>query len=177
MIEFEARFSLDRDLKEELFKLGFSFITKKKMADIIFEPKDWIPGTGLKKGYFVARIRLVEREKPRAEIKEYLDDMRWDESSFEILEPQKFVNFISKIMTPRRVIGKLRETWRKEGIEIAIDEVEGEEKIVTQTISALGFDLKNKKPNYGSMLFYLEREGKIKFSMDEISKALRTFAY
>ena len=56
-------------------------------------------------------------------------------------------------------------------------EFEGEEKIVAQAISTLGFDLKNKKPNYGSMLFYLEREGKIKFSEEEFSRALENFGF
>lgn len=76
-IEFEARFSLDRDISEKLRELGFENSGKRKMADLIFEPKDWIPGAGLKPGYFVVRIRLVEGKKPAAEIKEFVDDMRW----------------------------------------------------------------------------------------------------
>ncbi len=186
MIEFEARFSLDADISGKLLELGFENSGKRKMADIIFEPKDWIPGAGLKQGYFVVRIRLVEGKKPAAEIKEFVDDMRWRESSFEISEPAALAVLLSKAMVGRRVISKIRETWKKSGVEIAVDEVEklgkfveveGEENSVKETISELGFDLKNKKPNYGSMLFYLEKEGKIKFSEEEFSKTLESFGY
>ncbi len=186
MIEFEARFSLERDISEELSALGFLQAEKKKMSDIIFEPRDWIPGTGLRKGYFVVRIRLVEGAKPKIEIKEFVDDMRWEETSFETEEPAKLAGIFSKIMVPRRVISKEREVWKKDGIEIAVDEVEklgkfiefeGVEKIVLQTISSLGFDLKNKKQNYGGQLFYLEKEGKVKFSAEEFSQILRNFGF
>ena len=186
MIEFEARFSLDRDISEKLRELGFENSGKRKMADLVFEPKDWIPGTGLRPGYFVARIRLVEGKKPRAEVKEFVDDMRWQESSFEISEPAALAALLSKIMAARRVISKIRETWKRAGVEIAIDEVEnlgkfveveGEEKTVMETISSLGFDLKNKKPNYGAQIFYLEKEGKIKFSEEEFSRALENFGF
>lgn len=89
-------------------------------------------------------------------------------------------------MVARRVISKIRETWKRAGVEIAVDEVEnlgkfveveGEENSVKETISALGFDLKNKKPNYGAQMFYLEKEGKIKFSEEEFSRALEKFGF
>ncbi len=94
----------------------------------------------------------------------------------------------SCIMNMRRCVLKHRKIWKNEktgkNVEIcegAVEhlgnfaEIEGEEKEVYETAKNLGFDISQKQPNYGAQLFYLERDGKLKFSADGIIKAAEKF--
>ena len=71
MKEFEFRFKVDDEniLNKEIKKLGFKKDSSYEMSDLIFENKEWVPGTGLRPGYFIFRIRLKTDQKPVLEFK------------------------------------------------------------------------------------------------------------
>lgn len=178
------RFRLDRDISEKLGELGFEKNAEFDSCDVIFEPKEWYPGDGMRLGYFIVRIRLKEKEKPRIEMKEYLKEDLWNETSLEISSPNEMIKMLSSIMNLRRCISKHRTIWKKENIEICLDdvehlgkfiEIEGEERKAYEIMELLGFDISQKQPPYGALLFYLERDGKLKFSADEIIKNVERF--
>lgn len=184
MIESEIRFKLDSDPRQRLANLGFRHKSFSRMSDLVFEPKEWIPGTGIRKGYFIVRIRLETERVPRLEIKEFEEDNKWKETSMEISDPGAMLGILSAIMVPRKVISKTREVWAKKDIEVSIDnvedlgkfiEIEGPENSIKELATSLEFDLKDQQPVYGSLLFRLEKEGKIKFSFDQMQKVLELF--
>jgi len=184
MKEFEMRFKLGRDISGELSNLGFEKKSEFDSCDIIFEPREWNPWDDLKPGYFAVRIRLIDGRKPRLELKEYLKENVWDEMSLEISSPEEMVRILSKIMNMRRCVLKHRIMWHKNSVEVCVDkvkhlgdfvEIEGEEKEVFNTAKLLNLDISQKHPNYGAQLFYLERDGRLKFSADEILKAAERF--
>lgn len=186
MKEFELRFRMSRNISGELPRLGFEKKAEFDSCDIIFEPREWNPWDDLKPGYFAVRVRLVEGRKPKLELKEYLKENIWDEMSLEISSPEEMIRILSKIMNMRRCVLKHRKIWKRaegstEICEDAVEhlgnftEIEGEEKEVYETAKVLGFDISQKQPNYGAQLFYLERDGKLKFSADEIIKAAEKF--
>ena len=47
MMEYELRFRAGRDMSEDIAKLGFEKKAGFSMSDIVFETKDWVPGTPL----------------------------------------------------------------------------------------------------------------------------------
>ncbi|MFZ3077781.1 MAG: CYTH domain-containing protein [Candidatus Aenigmatarchaeota archaeon] len=184
MKEFEMRFKLVRDISGELARLGFEKKSEFESCDIIFEPREWNPWDDLKPGYFAVRIRLIGGRKPKLELKEYLEDNIWDEISLEISSPKEIVKLLLKIMNMRRCVLKHRIMWHKNSTEVCVDkvehlgnfvEIEGEREDVYKTAELLNLDVSQKQPNYGAQLFYLERDGKLKFSADEIIKAAEKF--
>ncbi len=183
MKEFEMRFRMDRNISGELPSLGFEKKAEFDSCDIIFEPRTWDPGDDLKPGYFAVRIRLSDK-KPKLELKEYLEENIWDETSLEISSPKEMIKLLLKIMNMRRCVLKHRILWKKKNTEICVDkvehlgnfiEIEGNKEEVYNTAKLLNFDILQKQPNYGAQLFYLERDGKLKFSADEIIKAAERF--
>ena len=185
MLEFELRFRLEGDIAARLQELGFSKQCCFSMADIIFEPKDWIPGKGLCPGYQVVRIRLTSNSRPRLELKEYVNHTTWKEHGMEIDDPARFSELFSAIMVPRRVISKHREAWACGSVEIVLDnvkhlgkfiEIEGPQDEVRSVAEKLGFDPGKSELAYGTQLFYLEQDGKISFNLKEISEALEKYS-
>jgi len=184
MIEFEIRFKLERDLSEDLKKLGFKKITQQKIIDLVFEPKDWIRGTGLRQGYFIKRLRLSDGQKPKLQIKEFLRANEWREETQLVSNLHEEFQNLCKEMVPSKIISKQRETWNGFGIDVCIDEVENLGKFVefegpqwkVETLAkGLGFDPENPEKDYGHQIFLLERNGKVKFSLDQMRAAIETF--
>lgn len=186
MLEFELRFKADRDLSYNLAELGFHKKEEFRMADLVFEPRDWRPGGMIAPGYYVVRIRLVSGSRPRLEVKEFAKTHHWHEAAFNIEGPAHFVRLLSKIMVPRRVIEKKREVWTNGAVSVCFDdvrhlgrfvEVEGPEIDVKELALALGFRLEDSQPTYGSQLFYLEKMGLVPFHTDEMTAALKGFGH
>ena len=184
MIEFEIRFKLERDLSEDLKKLGFKKADSLKMTDLIFEPKDWVRGTGLRPGYFVKRLRLTEGQKPKLQIKEFLRANEWREETQMVSNLQEEFQNLCKEMAPSKIISKQRETWNGFGIDVCIDEVENLGKFVefegpqwkVETLAKeFGFDIEKCEKDYGHQLSLMERDGKIEFSLDQMIVAIETF--
>ncbi|MBR9682822.1 MAG: CYTH domain-containing protein [Candidatus Aenigmarchaeota archaeon] len=184
MEEFELRFKKPEGIEDRIQELGFSKKESFQMHDLIFEPKTWEPGSDLKSGYFVIRIRLVENKRPAVELKAFMEENRWDEVSLDIDDPQSALDLFSSIMVRRRVISKQREVWIKDNVEIVLDdvthlgpyiEIEGEESEVRKIAEQL--NLKDSQMGYGRLLFYLEKEGKISFDSNEMNKIVDTFKY
>jgi adenylate cyclase class IV len=131
------------------------------------------------------RIRLAEGKKPRLELKEFSHAHAWHETHFHIDGPAHFVKLLSKIMVPRRILEKRRETWSNGPIEICVDdvrhlgrfiEIEGSELEVKEMAIALGFRLEDHQANYGSQLFYLEKTGFISFHQEDMEAVLKEFS-
>ena len=184
MKEFEMRFRKPENIESKLSELGFNKLEKFEMHDLIFEPKEWIPGDDLRPGYFVVRIRLVENKEPRMEMKSFLEGNLWDEIELKIDNPSNAVKILDKISIPRRVISKNREMWKKDDIIICLDdvthlgefiEIEGSEEKVKELVNTL--ELTEPQWVYGRQLFYLEQEGKIKFEKTEMAEVLKRFKY
>ncbi len=184
MKEFELRFRLSRDISGELSSLVFEKKAEFNSCDIIFEPRTWNRDDDLKPGYFAVRIRLIEGIKPKLEMKKYMEGDLWDETSLEISSPMEMVKILSSIMNMRRCVLKHRTMWHKGNTEVCIDkvehlgnfiEIEGDEKEVYDIAKLLNLDISRKQPNYGAQLFYLERDGNLKFSADEIIKTAERF--
>ena len=154
------------------------------MNDLIFEPKDWIPGTGVSPDYWIVRIRLVSGQKPKLELKECVGKHSWSELGTEIDDPVHCLKLFSRIMVPRRIISETRETWTRRNIEVVLDnvrhlgkfiEIEGPEAEVRKLASQLGFRAEQAAPGYGTLLFWLERDGKLTFDFKEMEAALDEF--
>jgi predicted adenylyl cyclase CyaB len=184
MKEFEMRFKRPEGIEDKIRQLGFQKHDSFQMHDLIFEPKEWIPGDDLMPGYFVIRIRLMENRKPKLESKAYINENEWDEITMEIDDAESIFRIFSNVAVPRRVISKYREVWKKDGIEICLDdvthlgkfiEIEGEEDKVRDIVNKI--NLKNPMFGYGRQLFYLERDGKITFNVREMEDVLKTFKY
>src|SRR3989338_1600399 len=184
MIEFEIRFKLERDLSEDLKKLGFKKADSLKMTDLVFEPKDWTRGTGLRPGYFVKRLRLSDGQKPKLQIKEFLRANEWREETQMVSNLQEEFQNLCKEMVPSKTIAKQREIWNGFGIDVCIDEVENLGKFVefegpqwkVETLAkGLGFDPENPEKDYGQQLSLMERDGKLKFNVDQMRAAVETF--
>lgn len=182
--EFELRFKKPEGIENKLAELGFQKKESYKMDDLIFEPVTWESGSGLKPGYFAIRIRLVENKEPLIELKKMIRENLWDEISIMISDPKEALKLFSEITVPRRVISKQREIWIKDNIIISLDdvkhlgkyiEIEGTEKEVMNVIDKLS--LKEPQPVYGNTLFYLEKEGKVKFDFSEMEEAVANFKY
>jgi len=185
-IEYELRFKLERDLAQALLDKGFRQKELIRMADLIFEPKDWKPGDMIAPGYSVARVRLLPLGKQRLEFKEFLEGFRWNETGFDIRGSVHFVSLLSKLMVPRRVIQKFREVWSNGTVEVCIDdvrhlgrfvEIEGPELYVNELALELGFRLEDHQANYGSQLFYLEKMGFAVFQPGDMDRVLKEFGH
>jgi len=184
MIEFEIRFKLERDLSEDLKKLGFKKADSLKMTDLVFEPKDWTRGTGLRQGYFIKRLRLSDGQTPKLQIKEFLRANEWREETQLVSNLQEEFQSLCEEMAPSKIISKQRESWNGFGIDVCIDEVENLGKFVefegpqwkVETLAkGLGFDPENPEKDYGHQLSLMERDGKIKFNLDQMRAAVETF--
>lgn len=184
MIEFEIRFNLERDLTEDLKKLGFKKADSFKMTDLIFEPKSWVPGTGLRQGYFIKRLRLSDGQKPKLQVKEFMRANEWREETQMVSNLQEEFQSLCKEMVPSKIISKQREMWNGFGIDVCIDDVEhlgrfvefeGPQWKVETLAKGLGFDIENPEKDYGHQLFLLEKEGKIKFDLSQMRAAIETF--
>jgi adenylate cyclase class IV len=185
MLEFELRFKLEKDILPELVELGFRKRDELRMADLIFEPRSWKPGDMIIPGYHIVRVRLVHGKRPRLEIKEFVHGYKWSETAFFIEGPSHFVRLLSKLMDPRRVIEKKRETWVNGALEVCFDdvkhlgkfvEIEGPELEAKELALRLGFGLDDHQATYGSQLFYLQKTGMICFSPHEMQAILKEFS-
>jgi len=186
VLEFELRFKLEKDLLPELAELGFRKRDELRMADLIFEPKDWKPGDMIIPGYHVVRVRLVHGKRPRLELKEFVSGYKWNETAFFIDGPASFVELLSKVMAPRRVIEKKRDVWANGAIEVCFDdvkhlgkfvEIEGPEVEAKELALRLGFSLDDHQATYGSQLFYLQKTGLVSFSPHEMQATLKEFKF
>jgi predicted adenylyl cyclase CyaB len=184
MEEFELRFKKPEGIEHKIQELGFSRQESFKMHDLIFEPKTWEPGQDLIPGYFVIRIRLIENKRPAIELKSFMEENLWNEVSLDIDDAKAALDLFSNIMVPRRVISKQREVWKKDNIEIVLDdvthlgphiEIEGEESEVRNIANQL--NLTDTQMGYGRLLFYLEKQGKISFDRNEMQQIVDTFKY
>ena len=186
MKEFELRFRLnnEKDIIRNVEDLDFKKRASFQMSDLIFESREWTPGQGLRPGYFVVRIRLTAHEKPKLEFKEMLDADTWEEISFPVDNVQDLVKIFAKLMRPTRIISKFREEYVNESCIISIDdvrnlgkfiEIEGPQKEVNTIVNKLGFNIADKQTVYGSMLFHLEKESRIKFDFKDMYKELKKF--
>jgi len=186
MKEFEMRFKADNKnkIKEDIESLDFKKRASFQMSDLIFESREWVPGQGLKPGYFIVRLRLTTHEKPKLELKQMIDADTWEEISLFADHPRNLVKMLSIILRPVRVISKNREEYENGSLIISFDdvkhlgkfiEIEGPRNEVNKIIKKLRFDTSEKQPVYGSTLFYLEREGKIKFKLKDMDNELKRF--
>jgi len=182
MKEFEKRFRQPENMETILLDLGFMKDDSYHMDDLIFEPNSWVPGTGLRPGYFVIRIRLVEGKDPVAEMKKMLDTNLWDETQLMIDSPENALHLFSALATPRRIITKQREVWTNDKLIICLDdvkdlgrfiEVEGNEPDVNDFVEKVG--LSDPQPGYGTQLYFLERDGKIRFDINEMHDIVKRF--
>jgi len=184
VLEFELRFKHDRDISLQLIELGFRKRDELRMADLVFEPRDWMPGDMIVPGYHVVRIRLSSGNRPRLEIKEFVKEYKWHETAFNIEGPGHFVCLLNKLMIPRRIIEKKREVWVNGALIVCFDDVkhlgrfiefEGPELETKELALRLGFALEDHQANYGSQLFYLQKTGLVPFHPDEMAIALKEF--
>jgi len=184
--EYELRFRTGKDFMEELAARGFRRKVGMRMADLVFEPKEWKPGDMIAPGYHVIRIRLAQHHRPLIELKEFLHGNTWRELSIRTDDPSAFVRLFSNLMVPRRIIEKQREIWTNGVLEISFDdvkhlgrfiEIEGPQLYVDELALELGFRMDDKEANYGAQLFYLEKTGLIPFHPDEMHAALRDFGF
>lgn len=185
MHEFELRFRINskKQIVEKLQTLGFAKSDETDMTDIIFEPCDWDVGKPICEGFFIVRLRLQNGKQPKLELKEFVSQHKWREETTTIDNAMAAIEILSKVLAPKRVISKKRESWHSDACDvvIAVDEVkslgsfieiEGEEEDVRKIAAKFGFANNEALPPYGSMIFALEREGKIKFSIEDMHKAV-----
>lgn len=184
MLEFELRFK-HKDVSLQLVELGFRKKDELRMADLIFEPRDWKPGDMIVPGYHVVRLRLSSGNRPRLELKEFHSTYKWHETAFNIEGPAHFMRLLSKIMVPARVIEKKREVWASGKVAVCFDnvkhlgqfvEIEGPELEAKDLALRLGFALQDHQPTYGSQMFYLQKTGLVPFHPDEMAAALKEFS-